>query len=149
MKPKKVIVGTGLGECYLAAGVVERCDVTMTELSDQPPRLRDKVIDVAKSAVTYPHIESGFGGSTKTWHNALMEIDAPVFDKKWLFLKEIIARYYEWAYRALAGTSRQYIYQFADALKGKLENMGFSESLLAQNMFIPKTRINAWNALSL
>jgi len=149
MKPKIAIVGTGLGGCYLAAGLVERFDVTMIELLDQPPRLRDRVIDVAKSAVTYPHIESGFGGSTKAWHNALMEIDAPVFDKKWPFTKEIIAPYYERAYRALSGSSRQYIYQFANVLKGKLKNMGFSESLLTQNMFIPKARINAWNTLSL
>ena len=28
-------------------------------------------------------VGTGLGGSTKAWHNALMEIDAPVFDKKW------------------------------------------------------------------
>lgn len=149
MKSRVVIVGAGLGGCYLAAGLVDLFDVTMIELSDQPPLLRDRVIDVARPAVTYPHIESGFGGTTKAWHNALMEIDAPVFEKKWPFSKEIIAPYYERAYRALSGTTRQHIFQLADVLKENLKNMGVPESLLAQNMFIPKVRINAWNALSL
>ena len=149
MNKKVVIIGAGLGGCYLAAGLVEQFDVTMIELSDQLPLLRDRVVDVARPAVTYPHIESGFGGTTKAWHNALMEIDAPVFDKKWPFPKEVLAPYYEMAYQALSGTTRVHILTFADALRLKLESMGFSESLLSQNMFIPKVRINAWNTLAL
>lgn len=149
MKQHVVIVGTGLGGCYLAAGLVEHFDVTMVELSDEPPLLRDRVMDVARPAVTYPNIESGFGGTTKAWHNALMEIDATVFDKKWPFSKDTIAPYYEQAYRALSGTTRKHIFKFADALRERLINMGFPESLLAQSMFIPKVRVNAWNTLAL
>jgi len=149
MNKKVVIIGAGLGGCYLAAGLVEQFDVTMIELSDQLPLLRDRVMDVARPAVTYPHIESGFGGTTKAWHNALMEIDAIVFDKKWPFSKDTIAPYYEQAYRALSGTTREHVFKFADALRDNLINMGFPESLLAQNMFIPKVRVNAWNTLAL
>ena len=149
MKPRVAIIGTGLGGCYLADGLVRHFDVTMIELSDQPPLLRDRVVDIGKPAVTYPHIESGFGGTTKSWHNALMEIDAPVFEKKWPFPKSTIAPYYEQAYRALSGTTRENIYSFADALRDKLVTMGFPSSLLGQSMFIPKVRINAWNTLAL
>ncbi|MBU3917615.1 hypothetical protein KKA14_18955, partial [bacterium] len=149
MKPKVVIVGAGLGGCFLAAKLIEYYDVTMIELSDQTPLLRDRVNDVSRPAVTYPHIESGLGGTTKAWHNALMEIDAPVFEKKWPFSKDVVAPYYEKAYSALSGTTRQRIFQFADTLKENLKNLGFPESLLTQNMFIPKVRVNAWSALSL
>jgi choline dehydrogenase-like flavoprotein len=149
MKQHVVIVGTGLGGCYLAAGLVEHFDVTMVELSDERPLLRDRVVDVARPAVTYPNIESGFGGTTKAWHNALMEIDAIVFDKKWPFSKDTIAPYYEQAYCALSGTTRENIFKFADALRESLVNMGFPESLLTQSMFIPKVRVNAWNKLAL
>lgn len=149
MKQHVVIVGTGLGGCYLAAGLVEHFNVTMVELSDERPLLRDRVMDVARPAVTYPNIESGFGGTTKAWHNALMEIDATVFDKKWPFSKDTIAPYYEQAYRALSGTTREHIFKLADALRESLINMGFPESLLAQSMFIPKVRVNAWNTLAL
>lgn len=149
MRQHVVIVGTGLGGCYLAAELVSYFDVTMIELSDEPPLLRDRVMDVARPAVTYPHIESGFGGTTKAWHNALMEIDATVFDKKWPFSKDTIAPYYEQAYRALSGTTREHVFKFADALRDNLINMGFPESLLAQSMFIPKVRVNVWNTLSL
>lgn len=149
MKQQVVIVGAGLGGCYLAAGLVEHFNVTMVELSDDRPLLRDRVRDVGRPAVTYPHIESGFGGTTKAWHNALMEIDATVFNKNWPFSKDTIAPYYEQAYRSLSGTTREQIFKFADALRESLINMGFPESLLTQNMFIPKVRVNAWNKLSL
>jgi hypothetical protein len=149
MKQHVVIVGAGLGGCYLAAGLVKYFDVTMVELSDEPPLLRDRVMDVARPAVTYPSIESGFGGTTKAWHNALMEIDATVFDKKWPFSKDTIAPYYEQAYWALSGTTREHVFKFADALRDNLINMGFPESLLAQSMFIPKVRVNVWNTLAL
>lgn len=149
MKSRVVIIGAGLGGCFLASKLIKNFDVTIIELTNTTPLLRDSVVDLARPAVTYPHIESGFGGTTKAWHNALMEIDAKVFEKNWPFLKSTLDPYYEQAYLELAGTSRQNIIQFADLLKEKLKNMGFPESLLIQNMFIPKVRINAWNSLKL
>jgi len=149
MKQHVVIIGAGLGGCYLAAGLTDCFNVTMIELSDALPPLRDRIKDVARPAVTYPNVESGLGGTTKAWHNALMEIDEAVFDNKWPFSKEIIAPYYEQAYRALSGTTRENISQFSDALRDALVNMGFPGTLLTQSMFIPKVRVNAWEALAL
>lgn len=149
MKKTIVIIGAGLGGCYLASALVDYFDVMIIELNDQSPLLRDRVTDVARPAVTYPHVESGFGGTTKAWHNALMEIDAPIFDNKWPFSKEILAPYYDRAYGALSGTTREHIFRFADALRGNLTNMGFPDSLLDQAMFIPKVRVNAWDTLAL
>ncbi len=149
MKPKVVIVGAGLGGCFLAEGLVDKFDVTMVEISNKFPLLRNRVVDVAHPAITYPHIESGFGGTTKVWHNALMEIDKRIFDNKWPFSKEILSPYYGRAYFLLSKTSREHINQFSNSLKEKLKGIGFPNSLLSQSMFIPRARINAWNALSL
>jgi hypothetical protein len=149
MKQRIVIIGAGLGGCYLANGLVDSYEVIMIDMCGALPLLRNRVLDIASPAVTYPHIESGLGGTTKAWHNALMEIDALVFEKKWPFSKDVIAPYYERAYSALSGTTRQRIFQFADALRDNLVHMGFPKSLLTQSMFIPKVRINAWNSLSL
>lgn len=149
MKQHVVIVGAGLGGCYLAAGLINHFEVTMVELSDKPPLLRHRINDVAHPAVTYPTIDSGFGGTTKAWHNALMEIDKSVFDRKWPFSKDVLAPYYAQAYSAVAGTTRAHILKFADALQENLVKMGFPILLLSQSMFIPKIRVNAWKTLSL
>lgn len=149
MKPHVVIVGTGLGGCYLATGLVEYFDVTMVELTGELPLLRDRLTDVAHPAVTYPSIESGFGGSTRAWHNALMEIEACIFEKRWPFPKATLAPYYSKAFQALSGTTQDEIYKRADELRKKLEEMGFPRSLLSQAMFIPKFRVNAWESLQL
>ncbi|PCJ59293.1 MAG: hypothetical protein COA79_11390 [Planctomycetota bacterium] len=149
MKPRIVIIGTGLGGCYLASGLLDYFEVVMIEMLEAKPLLRDRIKDVALPAVTYPHVESGYGGTTKAWHNALMEIDESVFADKWPFLKNTMVPFYDLAYSALSGTTRQKINQFAQNLRNKLEIMGFSKSLLNQNMFIPKNRINAWKKLDL
>lgn len=149
MKPHVVIVGTGLGGCYLAAGLVEYFDVTMVELTGEQPLLRDRLTDLANPAVTYPTIESGFGGSTKVWHNALMEIEASIFEKRWPFPKDALEPFYVQAFQALSGTTRGEINKSADELRNKFEKMGFSRSLLSQAMFIPKVRVNAWETLGL
>ena len=149
MRQHVVIIGSGLGGCYLADGLIKKFDVTMIDFSDKEPLLRDAVNDVAWPAITYPNIESGFGGTTKAWHNALMEIEESVFSERWPFKKDHLISYYEQSYIALAGTTRSDILKCAERLRNKLLAMGFPKSLLSQNMFIPRVRINAWNFLAL
>ena len=149
MKPKIVIIGAGLGGCYLAAGLVDRWQVTMIELSDQSPSLEKRVKDVVLPAVTNPHILSGLGGTSQVWHNGLMEIEDVVFDAKWPFPKAVLAPYYERAYLALSGITKKHIVECAEKLKGKLKEIGVPESCLSQSLFYPSVRINAWGALKL
>jgi hypothetical protein len=149
MKRHVMIVGAGLGGCFLAAELIKHFVVTIVELSDEQPLLRDRIRDVARPAVTYPNIESGLGGTTRAWHNALMEIDETVFEKSWPFSKDTLAPYYEKAYNALSGTTREHILELASTLRGDLINMGFPQTWLAQSMFIPKVRVNSWDALAL
>lgn len=149
MKPRIVIVGAGLGGCYLAAGLVDLWHVTLIELADQPPHLGERVKDVALPAVTDPHISSGFGGTSKVWHNGLMEVDEVVFDEKWPFPKAVLDPYYERAYLALSGVKRQYIDESATTLREKLQEIGLPKSCLSQSLFYPSVRVNAWNTLKL
>jgi len=149
MRRRVVIIGAGLGGCFLARGLLDRYSVTMIELADIPPLLRDRVSDVAHPAETYPHIESGLGGTTKAWHNALMEIDAPVFDRVWPYRKDELERYYERAYLMLSGLTREHVRRLSDELRSRLVAQGFPGELLGQHMFIPAKRINAWDHLGL
>lgn len=149
MRQSIAIIGSGLGGCYLAEGLIEHFNVTMIDISNQQPLLRDRLFDVARPAVTYPNIESGFGGTSKVWHNALMEIEESIFDRRWPFSKEVIIPYYEQAYLALAGIARVEILKYANSLRDSLIELGLPAQLLSQSMFIPRLRINAWNALGL
>lgn len=149
MKPKIVIVGAGLGGCYLAAGLVEHFNVTIIELADQKPQLEKRVKDLALPAVTDPHILSGWGGTSQVWHNGLMEIEQLIFEEHWPFSKEVLVPYYEKAYKELSGLPRAYIEKCADVLKRKSIDLGLPESCLSQNLFYPSKRVNAWRFLKL
>ncbi len=86
MKSKLVIVGAGIGGCFLADSLAESCDVSIVEIGAQSPDfLQQRVKDLGKAAITYPHIGSGLGGTTAFWHNGLIEVDEDVFKHKWPF----------------------------------------------------------------
>jgi choline dehydrogenase-like flavoprotein len=74
LKTKVVIIGAGLGGSFLASELAEAFDVTVIEIGNQSQQLSDRINDVGVLAVTNPHIMSGFGGTTKVWHNGLKEI---------------------------------------------------------------------------
>jgi hypothetical protein len=149
MKQHILIIGTGLGGCYLADGLCEKYRVTMVEMGGAKPLLRDRIKDVADPGITYPQVESGHGGTTKVWHNALMEIDQTIFDTSWPLAKDLLRPYYSKAFQALAGTNRDNIIFHGNRLKRKLIEIGFSQCLLNQFMYIPKNRINSWEKLQL
>ena len=91
--PKLLIIGAGLGGCYLADGVTDNFDITMIDFSNKEKKLSDRIEDISFKSRSYPILESGFGGSTKVWHNALMEIDSKVFNQKWPLNKFILKKF--------------------------------------------------------
>jgi hypothetical protein len=141
-----VIVGSGLGGSYLASSLINHFEVIMVDICDIPPLLKDRLEDLGIPGMTYPTIESGQGGTTKAWHNALMEIDSEIFKQSWPFFKVDLLEYYEKAYSSLLGSTRSSILSKAKLLKYKLQGLGFSEKYLSQFMVIPKKRINAFFA---
>ncbi|MCG3775255.1 MAG: hypothetical protein JW395_2086 [Nitrospira sp.] len=148
-KPHIVIIGAGLGGCFLADSLADSCQVTIVELGSTLPLLQDRVCDKDKSAVTYPHICSGLGGTTKLWHNGLIEIHDTVFEHRWPFRKSELAPYYEAAFFKLAGRRRSEISDGARSLLAKYVAVGFPESCFGDWLYYPKKRINPWYAFNL
>lgn len=147
MKVKKtiVIVGSGMGGCFLASGLSEELfDITFVELNDNLPLLQDKVIDTERPAMTYPHICSGFGGTTKLWHNGLIEINESVFISRWPILKNELLPYYEKAIFLLSGIDRSKILEVSRDLLSKYLKIGFKSNTFSDWLYYPKKRINPW-----
>jgi hypothetical protein len=149
MRPNLVIVGAGLGGCFLADSLTEQWDVTVVELGSQLPKLQDRVRDTGSAAVTYPHIGSGLGGTTAWWHNGLMEVDEKVFQEKWPFSKSELAPYYARAYEKLAGVSQSNISAAVKLLRQKYKSIGIQGKLLGEELYYPRRRVNAWDSLRL
>ena len=149
MKPSLVIVGAGLGGCFLADSLAEIWDVTMVELGSEPPLLRQRVKDTDTPAVTDPHICSGLGGTSALWHNGLIEVDESVFQRKWPFPKSELAPYYTQAYPKLAGVPQSAIEGVVETLRQKYKAIGFPDKWLGQGLFYPCQRVNPWYSLGL
>lgn len=149
MKPSLIIVGAGLGGCFLADGLADAWDVTIVELGTNSVTLQQRVRDTDVAAVTYPHMGSGLGGTTALWHNGLIEVEEEIFQQKWPFPKSELAPYYELAYQKLAGISKRAIRKVAEELRLKLIKIGIPENLLARELYYPRRRVNAWHSLRL
>ena len=145
-----MIVGAGLGGCFLADALAQSYDVHMVELASQSPYfLQGRIRDTDTAAVTYPHIGTGLGGTTAFWHNGLIEIDAEVFDRQWPFSKDELDPYYEVAYPKLAGLESHLIRQQVEVLRAQYERSGLPETRLGLGLFYPRERINAWKLLDI
>ena len=149
MKRNLVIVGAGLGGCFLADSLAENWSITFVELGSRPTQLQQRMRDTDKTAITYPHVGSGLGGTTSVWHNGLMEVEEGVFQKKWPFPKSELTQYYREAFQKLAGVSQADITKEVGVLRHKLRDIGLSESLLGLGLYYPRRRVNAWHALAL
>jgi hypothetical protein len=149
MKRKLIIVGAGLGGCFLADSLADSFDITLIELGNEPPLLQERVIDMAMPAATNPHICSGLGGTTSAWHNGLIEISDEVFSEKWPFRKSELDPYYAQAYPKLAGIPQNSANAAIETLRRKFLNMGFLATDLGSGLFYPRRRINVWDSLRL
>ncbi len=149
MKRSLVIVGAGLGGCFLADQLAESWDVTIVELGSRSTQLQQQLRDADKAAITYPHVGSGLGGTTTVWHNGLIEVDETVFQQKWPFPKAELAQYYKQAFQKLAGVCQDDIIQEIGVLRQKLNAFGLPKNLLGLGLYYPRRRINVWHALAL
>jgi len=145
-KRRLLIIGSGLGGSYLASSLVNHFEVVMVDVCEINPLFKDRLRDLDKPAVTYPTIESGQGGTTRAWHNALMEIDFEIFERNWPISKDELLKYYEKAYLSLLGSTRESVISKSNLLKTKLKEIGFSEKYLSQFMVVPERRLNAFFA---
>lgn len=144
-----VIVGAGIGGCFLANSLKDSWNITIVEVGSQLPILSERVKDTDLPAVTYPHIGSGLGGTTIFWHNGLIEIGGNVFQRHWPFSKSELAPYYEKVYPMLAGVPQITISNAVETLRLKYKSIGFAENQFGLGLFYPHQRINAWHDLCL
>lgn len=148
-KKRVVIVGAGLGGCFLADALADAFKVTIVELGSAQPLLQDRVRDLGAPALTYPHICGGLGGTTRLWHNGLIEIDERVFRSRWPFPKSELDPYYERAFLKLSGQPRSLIIAGAGRLLEKYAKSNFPLACLGQWLYYPKNRVNSWESLGL
>lgn len=149
MKPSVVIVGAGLGGCILANALAEAWDVTVVEMGERNGGLRERVVDLGKGAITYPHVASGLGGTTSVWHNGLIEIEDEIFRERWPFPKTELEEYYDKAFRMLSGVPRSAVCHATEILRERLTANGVPFGLLREGLYYPPRRINIWKALKL
>ncbi len=149
MKPSLIIVGAGLGGCFLADALAESWEVTIVELGSDSNQLQKRIIDVGMAVVTDPSIGSGLGGTTTVWHNGLIEIEEEVFNGKWPFKKAELSKYYERAFHMLSGVAQRDVASASAMLKQKLIDCGIPGNLLGQTLYYPRERLNVWYSLKL
>lgn len=149
MKPKLIIVGAGLGGCVLANALAEVCEVSIIEFGEDSALLKKRIKDIGMSPVTDPSIEYGLGGTTKVWHNGLIEIEEEVFDKKWPFKKFELSKYYEIAFHILSGVEKKNVTAASANLKQKFIDCGIPKKLMGETLYYPRKRLNVWHSLNL
>ena len=102
-RPRVLIVGAGLGGCVLAHELAATHDVTVVELGMHISDMQWRIADIGVPARLDPHVGAGPGGTTRLWHNALIEPSAATFNESWPFPKSELMNGYERAYRLLGG----------------------------------------------
>ena len=149
MKPRLVVVGAGLGGCFLADALAEKWDVSIVELGAESSQLQKQIHDVGRAAITDPVLGSGLGGTTTIWHNGLMEIEAEIFETKWPFCKSELKKYYVQAFDKLSEVNQKDMEVAAVDLRRRFVECGIPENLLGQVLYYPGERLNMWYALKL
>lgn len=141
-------MGAGLGGCILAESVCHLMDVTLVELPENSNYL-SQINDLSYPANLNPHLGSGLGGSTKYWHNGLMEIDESIFTRHWPYPKSALNEYYQKAFRRLSKVSIKRAEEVFQNLRRQFIDLGVPESLLRQGLYYPNERMNVWSSSSL
>ena len=147
-RPQVVIVGAGLGGCVLANALLATHDVTVIERGDGAADDAFPVRDVGHPAVTDPHFGSGLGGSTKLWHNGLIEIEEEIFAAHWPITKSSLAKYYEQAFVLLSGVPVGRVRHAINDLRRKYKELGLPD-LKLPGLFYPRWPMNVWESFGL
>jgi hypothetical protein len=144
-----VIVGAGLGGCFVADTISNNFKITLIELGTFKESLNDRIIDLGLPAITNPHISSGLGGTTLFWHNGLMKIPNEIIDDRWPIKSKELLTYYEKAFIRLSKIK----YDLVDVVKKSLlksyREYGLAENNFGELLLYPKKRINPWSEFKL
>lgn len=149
MKPSIVIIGAGLGGCVLADDLANNFHVTVIDLNKKTDFLHNQIDDLQAKTIIKPHVSCGLGGTTRFWHNGLIEIDSIIFDEIWPFSKSELDEFYKRAFFKLSGVKYKMYVEFVDKLKASLISNQIQPALLGNPLFYPTRRINTWKKFNL
>ena len=138
-------MGAGLGGCILAESLCSAMDITLVELPESSDYL-NQINDLSYPANLIPHVGSGLGGSTKYWHNGLMEIDESIFTQYWPYQKSALSDYYQKAFIRLSKISFKKAQEVFRDLRRQFAALGVPELFLRQGLYYPSNRINVWTS---
>lgn len=146
-RPRVVIVGAGLGGSVLAHALCETHDVVVIERASDgvavPP-----IRDVGHPAITDPHCSVGLGGSTKLWHNGLIEIHEDVFQQHWPMSKSELEPHYREAFRLLSKADLDTVRRATNELGDRYRSIGVPCEPYP-GLYYPQWPLNMWEALKL
>jgi hypothetical protein len=146
--PRLVIIGAGLGGCVLAEELIKNWDVVMIEFSGSSAGL-DKIDDIGIPSITTPHNSFGLGGTTRVWHNGLIEINKSVFDEKWPFPKKVLAPFYDRAFQKLSDLPNEIFTKVTNVLRGHFNRLGLISTVESNPIYYPNKRHNLWEKFNL
>lgn len=102
-----------------------------------------------RPAVTEPHVAAGPGGTTRLWHNGLIEIDESVFQRHWPFPKSTLDPHYAAAFALLSGgVSLASVRACTAERRARYTAFGLPEGLLP-GLFYPRWPFNLWDKFTL
>ncbi|MFN3861193.1 MAG: GMC oxidoreductase [Roseateles sp.] len=148
MRPRVVIVGAGLGGCLLAHGLADTHEVVIVERGEGGDEARWPVQDMGWPAGWEPHVGAGPGGTTRLWHNGLIEIADEVFAAHWPFDKDELDPYYAAAFELLSGTRLSQVQAAIQELRRRYLGLGLADGLF-QGLYYPLWPRNVWDCLGL
>jgi len=145
VRQKMVIVGAGMGGCVLASTLHAHYDVTVVEM-DEGPEFPLAIKDVGVPLNNSPVVASGLGGSTRFWHNGLIEIgDAALAE--WPVNKAALATFVARAWRLLGGLERAEVEGGVRRLRRLFSDRGIAPEMTGQALYYPARRRNLWQLL--
>ncbi len=146
--PKVVIIGAGLGGSVLADELPQNWEVVMIEFPDSSSGF-GSVDDVGIPSVTNPHNSFGLGGTTRVWHNGLIEINKSIFDEKWPFSKKVLDPFYQRAFEKLTDRPREVFIKATNTLRDHFKTLGMISNVESNSIYYPKKRHNLWKKFNL
>ena len=147
MKPALVIVGSGLGGSVLALSLKNDFDIIVIELDEL--QANSFSIQGIPYGDGQPSASFGLGGTTRLWHNGLIEIEDTIFSKAWPYPKTTLDPFYVSAWALLADDRPDLIFDQATKLKKSLVAMGIPHKFLSNTLYYPQKKSNVWKKFDL
>ncbi len=131
----------------LAHDLAATHDVTVIERDPVDRDAQPPTVDLGRPARMKHHFVSGLGGSTRLWHNGLIEIDASIFERHWPIPKAALTGDYDRSFELLSKIPAAKVHEGIALLEQRCRKAGLDAGRLI-GLFYPRWPANVWDALS-